>query len=129
MRIGVPKEVKIHEYRVGLVPAGVRELVDRGHEVIVESNAGLDIGIDDVTYQIAGAEIANSPADVFDWADLIIKVKEPQSAELGLINKDQVIFTNLHLAADAELTNGLIDSGCIATVSYTHLTLPTSDLV
>ena len=121
MRIGVPKEVKIHEYRVGLVPAGVRELVDRGHEVIVQSNAGLDIGIDDVTYQIAGAEIANNPADVFNWADLIIKVKEPQSAELGLIKKDQVIFTYLHLAADAELTNSLIDSDCIA-IAYETIT-------
>ena len=121
MRVGVPKEVKIHEYRVGLVPAGVRELVNRGHDVVVQSNAGLDIGLDDAAYQNAGAKIAKNATDVFDWADLIIKVKEPQGPELGLIKKDQILFTYLHLAADAELTKGLIDSGCIA-IAYETIT-------
>ena len=81
MRIGIPKEIKIHEYRVGITPAGVRELVDRGHEVVIQKNSGLEIGFDDFSYEASGAKLAVNPADVFAWADLIIKVKEPQPQE------------------------------------------------
>ena len=96
MKIGVPKEIKIHEYRVGLVPAGVRELVDAGHQVLVQSGAGAGIGFDDSHYQAAGASIAPRAADVFAAADLIVKVKEPQLAEC----KHAALRTNpVHLSA------------------------------
>jgi len=121
MRVGVPKEVKIHEYRVGLVPAGVRELVYRGHQVMVQSCAGLDIGFDDVAYQNAGARIAKNPSDIFEWADLVIKVKEPQASEIKLIKKEQMLFTYLHLAANEKLTRGLISAGCTA-IAYETIT-------
>ena len=100
MRIGVPREIKVHEYRVGLVPAGVRELVGAGHEVLVESGAGNGIGVDDAQYRAAGAAIAANAAEVFARADMVVKVKEPQPVECEMLRPGQVLFTYLHLAAD-----------------------------
>ena len=128
MRIGVPKEVKTNEYRVGLVPGSVRELVHHGHEIVVEQDAGAGIGIDDVDYVRAGATVAESAAEVFAKADMIVKVKEPQPAEIAMLRSGQVLFTYLHLAADKEQTEGLLRSGatCIAyeTVTDGHGGLP-----
>lgn len=128
MRIGVPKEIKNHEYRVGLVPASVRELVAHGHEVVVETHAGYGIGLDDGHYEAAGATILASADEVFATADMIVKVKEPQAEEIARLRKGQILFTYLHLAPDAEQTKGLIDSGCIAiayeTVTDAHGRLP-----
>jgi alanine dehydrogenase len=116
MLVGVPKEVKTHEYRVGLVPASVRELVHQGHKVIVESGAGGGIGFADADYQRAGAEVKASAAEIFAAAEMIVKVKEPQPQEIAQLRRGQVLFTYLHLAADKEQTEGLIRSGatCIA---------------
>ena len=102
MRIGVPKEIKVHEYRVGLVPAGVRELVVAGHEVMVETGAGAGIGVDDAQYKAAGATIGATAAEVFARAELVVKVKEPQLVECGMLRPGQVLFTYLHLAADPD---------------------------
>ena len=101
MRIGVPREIKVQEYRVGLVPEGVRELTQAGHEVIVESGAGGGIGASDAHYTAVGAAIAASAADVYERAELIVKVKEPQPNECAMLHSGQVLFTYLHLAADA----------------------------
>src|SRR5271168_4429947 len=90
MKIGVPKEIKIHEYRVGLVPAGVRELVDAGHQVLVQTGAGAGIGFENSHYQSAGAKIAAAPAEVFAASDLVVKVKEPQLAECRQLGQGQV---------------------------------------
>ncbi|WP_420566244.1 alanine dehydrogenase [Thalassobaculum sp.] len=128
MRIGVPKEIKNHEYRVGLVPSSVRELVSHGHEVVVETHAGYGIGLDDDLYQAAGATILSTPEEVFATADMIVKVKEPQPVEIVRLRPGQILFTYLHLAPDPEQTKGLIDSGCIAiayeTVTDAHGRLP-----
>jgi alanine dehydrogenase len=121
MRIGVPKEIKVHEYRVGLVPAGVRELVSAGHEVMVEAHAGAGIGVSDLQYQAAGAKIGAQAADVFSWAEMIVKVKEPQLVECKLLRKGQVLFTYLHLAADPEQARALIASGATA-IAYETVT-------
>lgn len=121
MRIGVPREIKIHEYRVGLVPAGVRELVAHGHEVIVETRAGEGIGLGDTHYKAAGAQIAASAADVFRAADMIVKVKEPQLPEARMLRKGQILFTYLHLAADPEQARALIASGATA-IAYETVT-------
>ena len=116
MRIGVPKEIKTHEYRVGLTPAGVRELAMHGHQVTVERNAAAGIGIADDAYRAAGATVADSAAEVFATADLIVKVKEPQPPEIAMLRQGQVLFTYLHLAADKAQTEGLMHTGatCIA---------------
>lgn len=114
MKIGVPKEIKNNEYRVGLTPANVRELFKRGHSVLVETRAGIDIGFTDELYRIAGATIAENASEVFGSSDLIIKVKEPQPEECQLLRKNQVLFAFLHLAALPSLTEKLIASGCIA---------------
>jgi alanine dehydrogenase len=116
MRVGVPKEVKTHEYRVGLVAGSVRELIHHGHQVVVERGAGSGIGIEDSEYLRAGAAIAASAAEVFDTADMIVKVKEPQPGEIAQLRQGQVLFTYLHLAADKKQTEGLLRSGatCIA---------------
>jgi alanine dehydrogenase len=114
MLIGVPKEVKTHEYRVGLVPGSVRELAHHGHEIIVEAGVGAGIGFDDRAYRSAGARIATAAAEVFAAAELIVKVKEPQPQEVALLHRGQILFTYLHLAADKELTQSLIHSGAIA---------------
>src|SRR5579863_2143199 len=128
MLIGVPKEVKTHEYRVGLVPGSVRELVHHGHKVVVESNAGAAIGFDDAAYEAAGAGILARAADVFAVAEMIVKVKEPQPEEIRALREDQLLFTYLHLAADPAQTQGLMRSGAIAiayeTVTDARGTLP-----
>jgi alanine dehydrogenase len=121
MLVGVPKEVKNHEYRVGLVPSSVRELVHHGHKVLVETAAGEGIGIDDADYQAAGAEIAPDSDTVFAKAEMIVKVKEPQPAEYARLRKDQLLFTYLHLAPDLAQTEGLVKSGCIA-IAYETVT-------
>jgi alanine dehydrogenase len=121
MLIGVPREVKTHEYRVGLVPGSVRELVHHGHKVVVESGAGAAIGFDDHTYEAAGAGILARAADVFAVAELIVKVKEPQPDEVRALREDQLLFTYLHLAADPVQTQGLLRSGAIA-IAYETVT-------
>jgi len=121
MKIGVPKEIKIHEYRVGLVPAGVRELVDAGHQVLVQSGAGAGIGFDDSHYQAAGAAISKNAEDIFKSADLIVKVKEPQPVEIKRLRAGQTLFTYLHLAPDPEQTKGLIESGAVC-IAYETVT-------
>ena len=121
MKIGVPKEIKVHEYRVGLVPAGVRELVDSGHEVVVQSGAGNGIGFDDSHYQAAGALIAQKAEDIFAGADLIVKVKEPQLSECSQLRSGQTLFTYLHLAADLQQTEALLASGVTA-IAYETVT-------
>ena len=127
MRIGVPKEIKNHEYRVGLVPAGVRELVREGHEVLVQSTAGAGIGMDDAAYQAAGAKIVANAADVFANADLIVKVKEPQLSECRMLRRGQTLFTYLHLAADPAQAEALLGSGVTA-IAYETVTSPDGSL-
>jgi alanine dehydrogenase len=121
MRIGVPKEIKVHEYRVGLTPAGVRELKAHGHEVLVQTQAGTAIGLTDEMYRAAGAEIVGAAADAYGQADMVIKVKEPQPAEFRLLREGQILFTYLHLAPDPEQTKALIESGCVA-IAYETVT-------
>jgi alanine dehydrogenase len=116
MKIGVPKEIKNNENRVGLVPGGVKQLVLDGHEVFIEKNAGNGIGISDSEYEKAGAKILPSMKDVYETATMIIKVKEPQPVEIALLKPHHILYTYLHLAADRELTMGLMKSGatCVA---------------
>jgi alanine dehydrogenase len=121
MRIGVPKEIKVHEYRVGMTPASVREAVAHGHTVLVEHGAALRQGISDTDYTRAGAEVLASAAEVFGGADLIVKVKEPQPSEIGLLRDGQTLFTYLHLAADAGQARGLMRSGAMA-IAYETVT-------
>ncbi|GAB5388290.1 MAG: alanine dehydrogenase [Alphaproteobacteria bacterium] len=121
MLIGVPKEIKTKEFRVGLTPTSVREVVGRGHSVIVETNAGMGINYSDDDYLAAGAEIAASAAEVFEKADMIVKVKEPQPVETAMLRPDQILFTYLHLAADPVQADGLEKSGCIA-IAYETVT-------
>ncbi len=121
MLIGVPKEIKIHEYRVGLTPAGVRELSAHGHEVIVQASAGLGIGIPDAQYIAAGAVIVDTAQEIFARAEMVVKVKEPQAAECAMLREGQLLFTYLHLAPDPEQTKALVDSGCVA-IAYETVT-------
>src|SRR5215217_7955919 len=121
MRIGVPKEIKNHEYRVGLVPAGVRELVAAGHQVLVQSSAGAGIGVDDSAYTAAGAQIVATAKEVFDGAEMVVKVKEPQLAECKMLRSGQILFTYLHLAADPEQAKALMASGSTA-IAYETVT-------
>ena len=128
MIIGVPKEIKNHEYRIGLTPAGVKELSVNGHEVIVENNGGASIGFDNEQYIAAGAKIIDNAAEIFATADMIIKVKEPQAIERQRLTPKHTLFTYLHLAPDRAQTEDLIESGatCIAyeTVTDEHGRLP-----
>jgi alanine dehydrogenase len=121
MKIGVPKEIKVHEYRVGLTPEACQEYVAAGHQVLVETTLGAGIGADDEAYRRAGATVAGSAAEVFASADMIVKVKEPQPAEWTMLRQGQILFTYLHLAPDPEQTQGLIQSGCTA-VAYETVT-------
>ncbi len=121
MRVGCPKEIKNHEYRVGLTPGAVREYVAHGHQVIVESGAGLGIGADDGAYAAAGAKVVKTAADVFAQADMIVKVKEPQPQEWAQLRDGQILYTYLHLAPDPEQTKGLMKSGVTA-VAYETVT-------
>src|SRR4051794_11244265 len=114
MLVGVPKEVKVHEYRVGLTPSTARELIVHGHKVIVQANAGTAIGLMDDMYRKIGAEVVATAADVFARADMIVKVKEPQASEIKMLRSGQVLFTYLHLAPDPEQTEGLLKSDAVA---------------
>ena len=128
MRIGVPSEIKVHEYRVGLIPSSVQELVHHGHEVVVQAGAGLGAGLTDDDYVAAGATILGTAEEVFAQADMIVKVKEPLAEERKRLRKGQILYTYLHLAPDAPQTRDLIDSGavCIAyeTVTANNGSLP-----
>ena len=121
MRVGCPKEIKNHEYRVGLTPGAVREYVAHGHSVLVETNAGAGIGADDAAYIAAGARIAATAKEVFDNSDMIVKVKEPQPSEWVQLREGQILYTYLHLAPDPEQTKGLVASGVTA-VAYETVT-------
>jgi alanine dehydrogenase len=123
VKVGVPKEIKTQEHRVGLTPASVRELVHQGHNVVVETMAGHAIGLDDADYEAAGAEVSETAAGVYVTADLIVKVKEPQAAERRLLREGQVLFTYLHLAPDPEQAKDLMKSGCVA-IAYETVTDP-----
>ncbi|MEA3124745.1 MAG: alanine dehydrogenase, partial [Caballeronia sp.] len=121
MRIGLPKEIKNHEYRVGLTPAGVRELVSHGHEVVVQTAAGAEIGLSDDAYRAAGAAVADTAQKVFARAEMIIKVKEPQPVECAMLRAGQILYTYLHLAPDPEQTRALIDSEAVC-IAYETIT-------
>jgi alanine dehydrogenase len=127
MRIGVPKEIKSHERRVGLVAESVRELTARGHAVLVETGAGDGIGQPDDVYRAAGAEIAADAAAVFEAADMVVKVKEPQPQECAMLRPGQVLFTYLHLAPDPVQARGLVQSRCTA-IAYETVTSPKGGL-
>ncbi|MBK8176193.1 MAG: alanine dehydrogenase [Rhodospirillales bacterium] len=128
MLVGIPKEIKVHEYRVGLTPSSVRELVTHGHTVVAETRCGDGIGASDADYRGAGAEIVSTAAEVFGRADMVVKVKEPQAVERALLRDGQILFTYLHLAPDPEQCRDLVASGavCIAyeTVADSHGGLP-----
>ncbi|MGY4345966.1 alanine dehydrogenase [Bradyrhizobium sp. GM7.3] len=121
MKVGVPKEIKTHEYRVGLTPGAVREYVAAGHSVLLETNAGAGIGATDEIYRKAGATIAASAREVFASSEMIVKVKEPQPSEWTQLRENQILFTYLHLAPDPEQAKGLIKSGCTA-IAYETVT-------
>ena len=123
MRIAVPKEIKNHEYRVGLTPASVRELVAHGHEVWVQQGAGAAIGLDDAQYTAAGGRIAADAAECFATGEMIVKVKEPQPAEIAMLRPGQLLYTYLHLAPDRPQTEGLIASGAVC-IAYETVTGP-----
>jgi alanine dehydrogenase len=123
MHIGVPREVKVAENRVGLTPASVREIVHRGHDVTVEHEAGRGIGVTDDDYRREGANIAAAAADVFARCDMIVKVKEPQAAERAMLRPGQILFTYLHLAPDAEQTRDLVASNAVC-IAYETVTSP-----
>ena len=121
MKIGVPKEIKNNEYRVGMIPAAVRELTARGHTVFVETKAGEAIGLHDEMYTRVGAKILRTPDEIFAEADMIVKVKEPQPVEIKRLRKGQTLFTYLHLAPDPEQTKGVLGSGVIG-IAYETVT-------
>ena len=121
MLVGVPKEIKNREYRVGLTPASVRELVAGGHEVLVQHNAGYEIGFTNEMYKAVGAQIIASASEIFATADMIVKVKEPQAVECTMLRPGQILYTYLHLAPDPLQTEALIKSGCIA-IAYETVT-------
>jgi alanine dehydrogenase len=123
MRIGVPKEIKNHEYRVGLTPASVRELVSHGHQLVVQTGAGAAIGLTDEQYMAAGAQIVGDAASVFAQAEMIVKVKEPQPQECAMLREGQILYTYLHLAPDPEQTAALVKSGAIC-IAYETITGP-----
>ena len=121
MKVGIPSEIKAQESRVGLTPQSVQQLTNHGHEVLVENNAGFGAGFENADYEKAGAKIASSAADVFNDSDMIVKVKEPQSAEVNMLRENQILFTYLHLSAAPELTKGLVDSKSIC-IAYETVT-------
>ena len=121
MLIGVPKEIKPHEHRVGLIPASVRELILHGHQILVETGAGAGIGIDDAAYRSAGANIATTPAEIFSLAEMVVKVKEPVPAEYRLVREEQILFTYLHLAPDPDQTRDLVASKAVC-IAYETVT-------
>src|SRR6266702_3973061 len=121
MRVGVPREIKVQEYRVGLTPGAVREYLAAGHQVTVETGAGSGIGASDEVYRRAGAAIAGNASDIFAKSDMIVKVKEPQKSEWAQLRESQILFTYLHLAPDPEQAKGLLASGCTA-IAYETVT-------
>ena len=121
MRIGVPKEIKPQENRIGLTPDSVKTLVSQGHEVLVENNGGFEAGFENDQYKNAGAKIVNQASDIFNDAEIIVKVKEPQKVEVDMIRENQIVYTYLHLAAAKELTEGLIKSKSI-NIAYETVT-------
>ena len=123
MLVGVPKEIKPSEFRVGLTPEAVREYTAAGHRVIVETGAGLGIDKDDDTYRKAGAEVVDTAAEVFARAGMVVKVKEPQPAEWVQLREGQILFTYLHLAPDPEQAKGLMASG-VSAIAYETVTGP-----
>ncbi|MBT9507299.1 alanine dehydrogenase [Rhodoferax sp.] len=123
MRIGLPREIKNHEYRVGLTPASVRELCSHGHEVLVQTGAGTAIGLGDEQYQSAGARLTADASEVFAQADMIVKVKEPQPQECAMLRPGQILFTYLHLAPDLAQTTALVKSGAVC-IAYETVTGP-----
>jgi alanine dehydrogenase len=127
MRIGVPKEIKTHEYRVGLTPESVAELIADGHEVWVETHAGAGIGSDDAEYEAAGAVIKSDAATIFAGCEMIVKVKEPQAVERAMLREGQILYTYLHLAPDPDQTRELLDSGCVG-IAYETVTAPQGGL-
>lgn len=127
MRVGVPKEIKNHEYRVGLVPAGARELVNAGHEVFVQAGAGSGIGVEDADYLAVGAKVLGTAKEVFDAAELVVKVKEPQLEECRMMRAGQTLFTYLHLAPDPEQAKALLQSGVTA-IAYETVGSPDGSL-
>lgn len=127
MLVGVPKEIKNHEYRVGLTPEAAREYIAAGHRVIVETNAGIGISKTDEDYRAIGAEIVDTAEEVFAQAEMIVKVKEPQANEWVQLRENQILFTYLHLAPDPDQARGLMESGCSA-VAYETVTAPDGSL-
>jgi alanine dehydrogenase len=123
MLIGVPKEIKNHEYRVGLTPASVRELTAHGHQVLVQNDAGTAIDLTDAQYVAAGAEMVATAAEIFARAEMIVKVKEPQPVECAMLRPGQILYTYLHLAPDPEQTKALVKSGAIC-IAYETITGP-----
>ena len=121
MIVGIPKEIKNHEYRIGMTPAGVRELINRGHQVLVETEGGVGVGFDNASYEAVGAQIVASPEDIFAAADMIIKVKEPQANECRMLRSGQVLFTYLHLAPDPDQAQLLLESG-VSAIAYETVT-------
>jgi alanine dehydrogenase len=127
LRIGVPKEIKVHEYRVGLTPASVREVIRHGHEVMVQAGAGTEIGLSDADYQRAGAMIVSTASELFAQSELIVKVKEPLLGEVAMLREGQTLFTYLHLAPAPALTRALVESGVTA-IAYETVTSPRGGL-
>lgn len=127
MLVGVPKEIKNQESRVGLTPASVKELVLRGHQVLVQQNAGAAIGLTDGMYEGAGATIIGTAKEIFERAEMIVKVKEPQPEECAMLRKDQILYTYLHLAPDPEQTKALVASGAVC-IAYETITGPNGGL-
>ncbi|BAL26460.1 alanine dehydrogenase [Azoarcus sp. KH32C] len=123
MKIGVPKEIKVHEYRVGLTPSSVREVVAHGHAVVVQSGAGTGIGVSDADYRAVGATVVDTAAEIFASADMIVKVKEPQAAERAMLRDGQILFTYLHLAPDPAQCADLVASGAVC-IAYETVTQP-----
>ena len=121
MIVGIPKEIKNHEYRIGMTPAGVRELINRGHQVLVETEGGAGVGFDNASYEAVGAQIVGSPEDIFAAADIIIKVKEPQPNECRMLRSGQILFTYLHLAPDPDQAQLLLESG-VSAIAYETVT-------
>ena len=123
MIIGIPKEVKENEFRVAMVPAGVEQLKKAGHQVLVETGAGVGSDVSDAAYELAGAEIKKTAAEVFAGSDMIVKVKEPQPSEYGLIKPGQIVFTYFHFAANKPLTDGMINAKCTC-IAYETMLMP-----
>ncbi|MEP4313970.1 MAG: alanine dehydrogenase, partial [Anderseniella sp.] len=127
MLVGVPKEIKNKEFRVGMTPTSVREVVEAGHKVVVETGCGVGIGMDDTSYRKAGAKVVKTAAEIFAKADMIVKVKEPQAGERKMLREGQILFTYLHLAPDPAQTKDLVKSKATC-IAYETVTSPTGGL-